>query len=102
MKLKPDKMQEYLEFLLEMDLLEESLTLYTQILSRSDLKLQKSQKELWMELVEFIAKYPQRASLIDAEAVLKEAVERFPEEASKLWIFRADYYSRMGLFDRAR
>lgn len=29
MKLKPDKMQEYLEFLLEMDLLEESLTLYT-------------------------------------------------------------------------
>ena len=38
-----------------------------------------------MELVEFIANYPQRASHIDAEAVLKEAVERFPEEASKLW-----------------
>ena len=29
LKLKPDKTQEYLEFLLEMDLLEDSLTLYT-------------------------------------------------------------------------
>lgn len=55
-----------------------------------------------MELAEFIAKYPQRASHIDAEAILKEATEKFPEEASKLWIFRADYYSRLGLFARAR
>jgi len=55
-----------------------------------------------MELAEFIAKYPQRASHINPEAILKEATEKFPEEASKLWIFRADYYSRMGLFTRAR
>jgi pre-mRNA-splicing factor SYF1 len=85
-----------------MDLLEDSLTLYAQILSRTDLKLQKNEKELWMEWTEFIAKYPQRATHIDAETILREATEKYPEEASKLWIFRADYYSRMGLFARAR
>lgn len=55
-----------------------------------------------MELSEFIAKYPQRASHLDAEAILEQATEKFPEEASKLWIFRADYYTRMGMFERAR
>jgi pre-mRNA-splicing factor SYF1 len=55
-----------------------------------------------MELTEFIAKYPQRASHLDAEAILEQATQKFPEEASRLWIFRADYYTRMGMFERAR
>ena len=55
-----------------------------------------------MELSEFIAKYPQRASHLQAEDILKQATERYPEEAAKLWIYRADYYSRMGLFEKAR
>jgi len=55
-----------------------------------------------MELAEFIAKYPKRASHIPAEEILEQATTKYPEEASKLWVYRADYYSRLGLFERAR
>ena len=41
-----------------MDLLEDALSLFVSILDKKETKMQKSEKELWMELTEFIAKYP--------------------------------------------
>lgn len=55
-----------------------------------------------MELTEFIAKFPLRAQHIGAESILTDALQRYPEEAARLWVFTADYYTRLGEFDRAR
>jgi hypothetical protein len=49
-----------LEFLLTNDLLEDALSLYV-VLIDSDLKLTREKKDLFMELTEFIAKFPLRA-----------------------------------------
>lgn len=92
---------DYLGFLLQNDLLEDALSLYV-VLIDSELKLNKDRKELFMELVEFIAKYPVRAQHVGAENILQDALEKYPEEAARLWVYTADYYTRMGQFDRAR
>lgn len=55
-----------------------------------------------MELTEFIAKFPLRAQHIGAESILTDALQRYPEESARLWVFTADYYTRLGEFDRAR
>lgn len=92
---------DYLTFLLDYDLLEEALVLYVTLIS-GEIKLTKSRKELTLELCEFIAKFPLRAQHIGAENILQNTLEQYPEEAAKLWVFFADYYTRLGAFDRAR
>ncbi len=69
-KLKPEKTLDYLEFLLENDQLEDALSLYVLLVNQSEVKLQKSTKVLYMELAEFIAKFPTRAQHIEAETIL--------------------------------
>ena len=59
-----------------------------------------------MEVCEFISKYPLRANnlgsnngkKLNAEVVLRDAIESYPLEHGKLWIFLADYHTRIGNF----
>ena len=57
-----------------------------------------------MEFCEFLAKHPDRAQNLDKapDELLRHAIRRFTEESGRLWVLLADYYSRLGLFGRAR
>jgi pre-mRNA-splicing factor SYF1 len=39
---------------------------------------------------------------MQAESLLRKAVEDFPQEEGKLWIFLADFFTRQGKFVDAR
>jgi len=70
-KLKPEKTLEYLDFLLKNDLLEDALSLYVKLISQSnELKLHKSEKEMLLELTEFISTYPMRAQHLECETII--------------------------------
>jgi len=106
-KLKPDKSLDYLDFLLRNDLLKEALSFYVDLLEMKELPFAsklKSRLELWLELSEFVAKYPSRAQSLKtpADTLIRYAIAKYPEEAGRLWIFLADYYSRLGYFGKAR
>jgi pre-mRNA-splicing factor SYF1 len=64
----------------------------------------------WMELCEIFANHALtfqkttnfgRKTLIDVEAVIRDALTRFPDEAGRLWNYLAEFYIRCGKFDEA-
>lgn len=67
-------------------------------------KQKKTRFQLWMELCEFMAKYPARAQKLSVkpEELLRHAVRHYSEQAGKLWVFLGDYYTRLGQFSKAR
>jgi pre-mRNA-splicing factor SYF1 len=55
-----------------------------------------------MELCEFIAKNPSRCNFKDPDRIIKHGIRKYTDEVGKLWIFLADYFTRLGLFGKAR
>lgn len=39
---------------------------------------------------------------MDVEAVIRAGIRRFTDETGRLWCALADYFNRLGLFDKAR
>ena len=81
--------------------------MYLKIISDENHVAQKQKKtmfDLWMEFSEFLAKHPDRAQGLEKapDELLRHAIRRFTEESGRLWVLLADYYSRLGLFGRAR
>jgi len=106
--LKPEKSLEYLSFLLEHDMLEDALSLYYKLLTSTDAQLidslKKTRFELTMEMCEFISRHPKRSQhlKVNGELILRHALAQYSDEGGRLWIFLADYHTRMGLFGKAR
>lgn len=101
---KPSGIEDYIDYLLRNDLLEDALDQYYKILTDETFVSQKGKTkyQLWMELCEFIAKNPTRCNFKEPDMIIKHAIRMYTDEVGKLWIFLADYYTRLGLFGRAR
>ena len=85
-------------------MLEDALTLYVEILEDEETSIPKSKFELWMELCEFVAKHPSRAQHLpqDPDQLIRHAIRKYTDESGRLWLFLADYFTRLGLFGKAR
>lgn len=57
---------------------------------------------LWMQLCAFVATNASCISGLDFQSVICRASRRFPGEAGRLCCILADFYTRIGHFDRAR
>jgi len=57
-----------------------------------------------MEMCEFISRHPKRSQhlKVNGELILRHALAQYSDEGGRLWIFLADYHTRMGLFGKAR
>lgn len=62
----------------------------------------KSKHDLWTELLTLIVKNPAEIKSMNVEAVIRGGIRRFSHEVGNLWTSLADYYIRMGHFERAR
>lgn len=62
----------------------------------------KSRHDLWTELLTLIVKNPHKIESMDVEAVIRGGIRRFAHEVGNLWTSLADYYIRLGHFERAR
>lgn len=101
---KPEDTEDYIDYLLRNDILEEALDLYIKVLSDDTFVSNKGKTkyQLWMELCEFIAKNPARCNFKEPDSIIKHGIRKYTDEVGKLWIFLADYYTRLGLFGKAR
>jgi pre-mRNA-splicing factor SYF1 len=81
----------------------EAARLLTQVLN--DEKFQSSQNrsrhDLWMQLCDIASKNPDKVQL-NVEAVIRSGLKRFSSETGRLWTALADYYIRLGNFEKAR
>lgn len=63
----------------------------------------KSRHSYWMELCNICATHPlQVCNLLKVETIIRGGIATFSDEVGRLWCRLADYYIRLGQFEKAR
>ncbi|CAF1091134.1 unnamed protein product, partial [Didymodactylos carnosus] len=104
LKLLPENTEDYIEYLKEIDRLDECAQLYIEILNRDTFvsKEGKSHHQLWNELCELVSKNPSKIKSIQVEPIIRQGIEKYKDQVGQLWTSLADYYIRAGCFEKAR
>lgn len=104
LKLQPENTEDYVEYLISADRLDEAALKLAHIVNRDDFvsKKGKSNHQLWNELCELISKNPRQIKSLNVDAIIRGGLRRYTDQLGQLWNSLADYYIRSGLFERAR
>ena len=104
LKLDPDIVEEYTEFLGKHGQWNEAATLMAEALNRESFvsKRGKSKHQLWLELCDMCCKHAQQITGLKVEPIVRGALRRFTDDVGKLWVSLADYFIRLGHFEKAR
>lgn len=104
LKLSPEDTEEYIDYLISIDKLDEAAVKLAQIVNNEHFQSKhgKSNHQLWNELCELISKNPDKIHTLNVDAIIRGGLRRYTDQLGHLWNSLADYYVRSGLFDRAR
>ncbi|XP_034950910.1 pre-mRNA-splicing factor syf1 homolog [Chelonus insularis] len=104
LKLAPEDTEDYIEYLISIDRLDEAAIKLAQIVNQDDFvsKHGKSNHQLWSELCDLISKNPTKIKSLKVDAIIRGGLRRYTDQVGSLWNSLADYYVRSGLFERAR
>ncbi|RZF38032.1 hypothetical protein LSTR_LSTR006431 [Laodelphax striatellus] len=104
LKLCPEDTEDYIEYLISVDRLDEAAVKLAYIVNKEDFvsKHGKSNHQLWNELCELISKNPDKVRSLNVDAIIRGGLRRYTDQLGHLWNSLADYYIRSGLFERAR
>ncbi len=62
----------------------------------------KSKHEMWADLCTLITRRPEKITSLNVDAIIRGGIRRYTQEVGRLWCALADYYIRLGLFEKAR
>lgn len=62
----------------------------------------KSRHELWMRLCDLCVQHADEITSLKVEPVIRSALRRYTNEVGKLWVSLANYYIKLGNFEKAR
>lgn len=59
--------------------------------------------QMWMRLCDLCASHPEEVSTsLKVDSIIRSGIARFSDEVGRLWTRLADYYIRLGQFEKAR
>ncbi|XP_044736719.1 pre-mRNA-splicing factor syf1 homolog [Chrysoperla carnea] len=104
LKLCPENAEEYIEYLISINKLDEAAVVLAGIVNNETfVSLNgKSNHQLWNELCELISKNPSQIKSLNVDAIIRGGLRRYTDQLGHLWNSLADYYVRSGLFEKAR
>jgi pre-mRNA-splicing factor SYF1 len=107
LKVKPEDREDYAKFLKKSGRIEEAATELAQMVSDENFVSQRgrSKHDIWTELLRLLTRNPTRISRcpqINVDAIIRSGISRFAAEVGKLWTALAEYYIRLGQFEKAR
>lgn len=104
LKLCPENAEQYVDYLIEVNRLDEAAVMLGKIVNNENFVSQqgKSSHQLWNELCDLISKNPNEIHSLNVDAIIRGGLRRYTDQLGHLWNSLADYYVRSGLFDRAR
>lgn len=104
MQFQPEDAESFIDYLHSKGHIDEATKLLCNIINRPNFQSQKNKTkhELWEELCDMICEYPDQIESIDCEAVLRDGIDRYPDQRGKLWNSLARYFVRLGMFSSAR
>jgi len=104
LKLEPTRVEEFIDWLVEKGELDEAakrLALAVNDDSFESMK-GKSKHEMWFDLTDLIAKNPDKVKGQRVEAIIRQGLRKFKAEVGRLWCSLADFFIRLGHFEKAR
>lgn len=104
LKVESNDKEEFIKYLKKAAKLDQAALVLAEIVNDEDYVSThgKSRHDLWTELLTLIVKNPSKIKSMDVEAVIRGGIRRFSHEVGNLWTSLADYYIRMGHFEKAR
>lgn len=104
LKLCPENAEDYIEYLIKIERLDEAALVLASIVNNENFisLYGKSNHQLWNELCELISKNPGKVRSLNVDAIIRGGLRRYTDQLGHLWNSLADYYVRSGLFERAR
>ncbi|XP_053201125.1 pre-mRNA-splicing factor syf1 homolog [Panonychus citri] len=104
LKLSPEDTEDFIDYLRGMGRLDEAAVKLYEIVNNENFisKEGKSKHQLWNELCDLISKNPDKVHSLKVENIIREGIKQYRDEQGKLWNAYAQYFTRSGLFERAR
>lgn len=104
LKLQPEEAEDFIDYLRGIGRLDEASIKLADITNREGFisKDGKSKYQLWTELCELVSKNPDKVQSLKVEAIIREGIKRYTDQQGKLWNALAEYFTRSGLFEKAR
>ena len=104
MQFDGSRRESYIEYLLEIGNYDEAANQLSIIVNDEGFKSRegKTKHELWIKLCEVVSKHPHAIKSLNVEPIIRSGLRRFTDEVGKLWCYLADYYIRLGSFEKAR
>ncbi|RWS06759.1 pre-mRNA splicing factor Syf1-like protein [Dinothrombium tinctorium] len=104
LKLQPEDAEDLIDYLFSIGNLNDAAIKLAEIVNKEDFlsKEGKSKHQLWTELCDLISKNPDKVHSLKVDAIIREGIKRYTGQQGKLWNSLAEYYTRSGLFEKAR
>lgn len=104
LKLQPEFAEDYIDYVRRIGRLDDAAVKLAEIVKDEKFisREGKSKFILWSDLCELICRNPDKVISLPSEAIIREGIRRFTDQQGKLWILLAEYFTRAGLFERAR
>lgn len=104
LKIEPKDREEFIKYLRKAGKLDQAAQQLAHVVNDEKFVSQqgKSKHDLWTELLTLIVKNPTKIKSLNVDAIIRGGIRRFTHEVGNLWTSLADYYIRLGHFDKAR
>jgi pre-mRNA-splicing factor SYF1 len=105
LKFNPSQREEYVAYLKSLGHFEEASEQLAIIVNNDEFQSKdgKTSHQLWMELCEMITMHPEQVSSgLKVDDIIRSGLRKFTDQVGRLWCTLADYYIRLGQFERAR
>jgi len=104
MKIQPEDAEDFINYLIHIQKYDDAAVKLAEIVNNENFnsKEGKSKHQLWSELCDLISKNPDKIHSLKVDPIIREGINRYKDEQSKLWNSLAEYYIRLGMFNKAR
>ena len=104
LKLFPEDAEDYIDYLISIDRLDKACQMLADVVNNENFVSKKncSNHALWHDLCVLASENPDKVHSFNVENIIRGGLKRFINQLGQLWCSFADYYTRSGLFDRAR
>lgn len=104
LKYDPTHIEDFIEFLINSSLWQESSERLASVLNDDQFYSikGKTKHRLWLELCDLLTKHATEVSGLNVDAIIRGGIRKFTDEVGRLWTSLAEYYIRRNLHEKAR
>ncbi|KAA8519860.1 hypothetical protein F0562_014050 [Nyssa sinensis] len=103
LKYDPSHIEDFIEFLVNSGLWQESAERLAGVLNDDQFYSikGKTKHRLWLELCDLLTQHAKEVSGLNVDAIIRGGIRKFTDEVGRLWTSLADYYIRRNLVEKA-